>query len=59
MTVKLREGIFWSDGVEFTADDVVFTAETHMKTDGMVRSAAYQLNVESVRHRTPLRSSST
>ena len=48
MTVKLREGIYWSDGVEFTADDVVFTAETHMKTDGLVRSAAYQLNVESV-----------
>ena len=22
MTVKLRQGIFWSDGVEFTADDV-------------------------------------
>ena len=48
MTVKLRDGIYWSDGVEFTADDVVFTAETHMKTDGLVRSAAYQLNVESV-----------
>jgi peptide/nickel transport system substrate-binding protein len=25
MTVKLRPGILWSDGVEFTADDVVFT----------------------------------
>ena len=22
MTVKLRQGIYWSDGVEFTADDV-------------------------------------
>ena len=48
MTVKLREGLYWSDGVEFTADDVVFTAETHMNTDGLVRSAAYQINVESV-----------
>src|SRR5690606_31863656 len=28
MTVKLRQGILWSDGVEFTADDVVFTVET-------------------------------
>ena len=28
MTVKLRKGIFWSDGVEFTADDVVYTTET-------------------------------
>ena len=34
--------------MEFTADDVVFTAETHMNTDGLVRSATYQLNVESV-----------
>lgn len=25
MTVKLRKGIYWSDGVPFTADDVVFT----------------------------------
>jgi peptide/nickel transport system substrate-binding protein len=48
MTVKLRPGTYWSDGVEFTADDVVFTAETHMNTDGMTRSASYQLNVESV-----------
>ena len=38
MTVKLRHGIFWSDGVEFTADDVVYTIETQMKT--MAWSAA-------------------
>src|SRR5712671_3748623 len=25
MTVKLRKGIFWSDGVEFGADDLVYT----------------------------------
>ena len=48
MTVKLRPGIFWSDGVEFTADDVVFTTETHLKTNGLVRSAQFQLNVDSV-----------
>jgi peptide/nickel transport system substrate-binding protein len=48
MTVRLREGIYWSDGVEFTAEDVVFTTETHMTTDGLVRSATYQINVESV-----------
>ena len=35
MTVKLRKGIFWSDGVEFTADDVVYTIQTHMKTNGL------------------------
>ena len=28
MTIRLREGVYWSDGVEFTADDVVFTIET-------------------------------
>src|SRR6185369_1425789 len=25
MTVKLRKGIYWSDGVEFTANDVIYT----------------------------------
>ena len=39
MTVKLRPGIYWSDGVEFTADDVVFTINTHLNTKGLVRSA--------------------
>ena len=29
MTVKLRSGLYWSDGVEFTADDVLFTINTH------------------------------
>src|SRR5215210_2602488 len=48
MTVKLRPGIFWSDGKEFTAEDVVFTTETHLKTNGLVRSAQFQLNVASV-----------
>ncbi len=48
LTVKLRPGIYWSDGVEFTADDVVFTTETHLNTNGLVRSAQYQFNVESV-----------
>src|SRR3984893_4686588 len=29
MTVKLRKGIFWSDGAEFPADDVGYTIQTH------------------------------
>lgn len=29
--VKLRPGVFWSDGVEFTAADVIFTLDTTMK----------------------------
>lgn len=26
--VKIRPGVFWSDGVEFTTDDIVFTLDT-------------------------------
>ena len=48
MTVKLRPGIYWSDGVEFTADDVLFTINTHLETDGLVRSSQVQLYVDSV-----------
>ena len=31
MTIKLRQGVFWSDGVPFTADDVVFTIDLHVR----------------------------
>ena len=48
MTVKLRRGIYWSDGVEFTADDVVYTIQTHMKTNGLRWSAPVQINVADV-----------
>ncbi|WP_226951273.1 ABC transporter substrate-binding protein [Rhizobium terrae] len=53
MTVKLRSGIFWSDGVEFTADDVVFTIETHMKTSGLRWSAPVQVNVAAIEKKNP------
>ncbi|PYE82458.1 ABC transporter substrate-binding protein [Pseudoroseicyclus aestuarii] len=48
MTVDLREGIYWSDGEEFTAEDVVFTVETQMETPGMTWSAAFSDVVETV-----------
>ncbi len=48
MTVKLRQGIMWSDGVEFTADDVVFTIEKLKSTPGMNWSAGFELDVASV-----------
>src|SRR5260370_41605661 len=48
MTVKLRKGIFWSDGVEFTADDVIYTIQTHIKTNGLRWSAPVQINVADV-----------
>ena len=39
MTVKLRKGILWSDGVEFTADDVVYTVEKQID-DARLRPGA-------------------
>ncbi len=29
--VNLKHGIYWSDGVEFTADDVIYTLDTYFK----------------------------
>jgi len=29
--VKLKQGIYWSDGVEFTADDVIYTLDTYFQ----------------------------
>lgn len=46
--MKLRKGIFWSDGVEFTADDVVSTVTTQIKHPGMRFSAVLARNVVSV-----------
>ena len=36
MTVKLRQGLMWSDGVEFTAEDLHYTVDLHMNNEGMV-----------------------
>jgi len=33
--IKLREGIFWDDGVEFTADDVVYTLNMWLETENL------------------------
>jgi len=33
--IYLREGVYWSDGVEFTADDVVFTLKMLASTPGL------------------------
>jgi peptide/nickel transport system substrate-binding protein len=48
MTVKLRRGIYWSDGVEYTADDVVYTVQTHLDNKGLRWSAPIQVNVASI-----------
>jgi peptide/nickel transport system substrate-binding protein len=39
--VKLRQGLAWSDGAPFTADDVVFTADMIAKTGGLAYSSAF------------------
>lgn len=48
VTVHLREGVEWSDGVPFTADDVVFTVNMMRDTDGLYWSGEMQQWVESV-----------
>jgi len=47
MTIELREGVYWSDGVEFTADDVVFTILYNRDTPGLNYTERMQ-EVESV-----------
>ena len=48
MTVTLRPGIYWSDGVEFTADDLVFTVNNLKAHPGMNWSTELNLFVKSV-----------
>ena len=48
MTIKLREGIYWSDGVQFTADDVIYTIEAQMQTPGMAYSGPFSTYVDRI-----------
>ena len=48
LTIKLREGVYWSDGVEFTADDVVYGIETTIKNPGMSYHDIFKANVKKV-----------
>ncbi len=41
MTVKLREGIYWSDGVEFTADDLIYTVDVQKNTPGLAYTGQF------------------
>lgn len=48
MRVKLRRGIFWSDGVEFSSADVKATVDVQVKNPAMRFSAVLGNNVASV-----------
>jgi len=45
VTIHLREGVYWSDGIPITADDVVFTIELIKATPGMNYQAPMENNV--------------
>ncbi len=46
--IPLRAGVAWSDGIPFTADDVVFTVELLKNTAGFNNHAFFADNVELV-----------
>src|SRR5215510_2280480 len=48
VTVALRKGVIWSDGQPFTAADVVFTVETHIKYEKFNAHTFFADNVKAV-----------
>jgi peptide/nickel transport system substrate-binding protein len=46
MTVKLRQGLYWSDGVEFTADDLFYTVDIAMKNKGLSNNGLFTGNID-------------
>ena len=48
MTMKLRPGCYWSDGVEITADDIVFGVKMTMKYSTMTSSPSFNEYVKDV-----------
>jgi peptide/nickel transport system substrate-binding protein len=48
MTVKLRKECYWSDGVEITADDIVYGVETAMKYQGMGSHETFNMYIDKV-----------
>jgi peptide/nickel transport system substrate-binding protein len=48
LTIPLRQGVAWSDGEPFTAEDVVFTVETLMANQGFDANSYFVDNVKSV-----------
>ncbi len=48
VTIPLREGVYWNDGMPFTADDVVFTIETIMAEPGLSAHPTFTAIVDKV-----------
>jgi peptide/nickel transport system substrate-binding protein len=48
LTIPLREGVAWSDGMPFTADDVVFTIETIIAEPGLANHPTFATAVKDV-----------
>ncbi|MFA7057997.1 MAG: ABC transporter substrate-binding protein [Candidatus Cloacimonadales bacterium] len=48
MIIKLRKGCYWSDGVEITADDIVYGIDITMKNSGMAYHDQFNLYVSKV-----------
>ncbi|HEX6035625.1 MAG TPA: ABC transporter substrate-binding protein, partial [Anaerolineales bacterium] len=46
MTVKLREGLMWSDGVEFSGDDLYYTVDTIMKNPGLGSNGLFSGSID-------------
>jgi len=46
MTVKLRQGLMWSDGVEFSGDDLFYTVDVQMKNPGLAYSGLFSGNID-------------
>jgi len=46
MTVKLRQGLYWSDGVEFTADDLYYTVDVAKNTPGLQNQGLFEGNID-------------
>ena len=46
MTVKLRKGLFWSDGNEFTADDLEYTVDVQKNNPGWAYTGQFSTYVD-------------
>jgi len=48
LRIRVKEGVYWSDGVEFTAEDVVFTIKLINRTDGFAGTSFWRTWLKNV-----------